>query len=132
MSGGLVWGKKCDAVLLGRAAHGLQGPCAEVAPRAVCRSCAPGMGHPYVCESRSMRVGVQRTRSREVFGGGPVECMGAVYLHVDRRLSMLMQGECMGAGTYTWTESYRHRYNLEARGKRVGKSVNMGHRGDRG
>ena len=71
-----------------------------------------------------MRVGVQRTRSREVFGGGPVECMGAVYLHVDRRLSMLMQGECMGAGTYTWTESYRHRYNLEARGKRVGKSLN--------
>ena len=26
-----------------------------------------------------MRVGVQRTRSREVFGGGQVECMGAVY-----------------------------------------------------
>ena len=45
-----------------------------------------------------MRVGVQRTRSREVFGGGPVECMGVVYLHTDRKLSMLMQGECMGAG----------------------------------
>ena len=45
-----------------------------------------------------MREGVQRTRSREVFGGGQVECMGAVYSHADRRLSKLMQGECMGAG----------------------------------
>ena len=70
-----------------------------------------------------MREGVQRTRSREVFGGWQVECMGAVYSHADRRLSKLMQGECMGAGTCTWTESYRHRYNLEARGMRVGKSV---------
>ena len=77
-----------------------------------------------MCKSRSMRVGVQRTRSREVFGGGPVECMGAVYSHADRKLSTLMQGECMGAGTCTWTEIYRHRYNLEDRGKRVGKSVN--------
>jgi hypothetical protein len=49
-----------------------------------------------VCESRSMRVGVQRTRSREVFGGGQVECMGAVYLRSDRKLSTLMQEECMG------------------------------------
>ena len=62
-----------------------------------------------------MREGVQRTRSREVFGGGQVECMGAVYSHADRRLSKLMQGECMGAGTCTWTESYRHRYNLSTR-----------------
>ena len=45
-----------------------------------------------------MRAGVHRTRSREVFGGGPVECMGVVYLHADRKLSTLMQGECMGAG----------------------------------
>jgi hypothetical protein len=45
-----------------------------------------------------MRVGVQRTRSREVFGGGPVVCMGAVYSYVDRKLSTVMHGECMGAG----------------------------------
>ena len=45
-----------------------------------------------------MCAGVQRTRSREVFGGEPVECMGAVYSHADRKLSTLMQGECMGAG----------------------------------
>ena len=65
-----------------------------------------------------MREGVQRTRSREVFGGGQVECMGAVYSHADRRLSKLMQGEYMG-GEYVHvkTEIYRHRYNLEARGK---------------
>ena len=71
-----------------------------------------------VCESRSMRVGVQRTRSREVFGGGQVECMGAVYLRSDRKLSTRMQGEYMG-GEYVHvkTEIYRHRYNLEARGK---------------
>ena len=68
MSGGLVWGKKCVAVLLGHAAHGLQEPCAEVAPRTACRSWGPGIGHPYVCESHGMRAGVQRTRIREVFG----------------------------------------------------------------
>jgi len=45
-----------------------------------------------------MRMGVHRTRSREVFGGKPVECMGVVYSHADRKLSMLMHGECMGAG----------------------------------
>ena len=45
-----------------------------------------------------MRVGVQRTRSREVFGGKPVECMGVVYSHADRKLSTRMQAECMGAG----------------------------------
>jgi hypothetical protein len=45
-----------------------------------------------------MRVGVQRTRRREVFSVGPVECMGAVYSHADRKLSTLMHGECMGAG----------------------------------
>jgi hypothetical protein len=39
-----------------------------------------------------------RARSREVFGCGPVECMGAGYSHADRKLSTLMQGECMGAG----------------------------------
>ena len=67
---------------------------------------------------------VQRMRTREVFGDWPVECMGAGYSHADRKLSTLMQGACMGAGTCTWTENYRHRYNLETRGKRVGKSVN--------
>jgi hypothetical protein len=44
-----------------------------------------------------MCAGVHRTRSREVFGGGQVECMGAVYSHADRKLSSLMHGECMGA-----------------------------------
>jgi hypothetical protein len=89
VSGGLVWGKKCAAVLLGRTAHDLQEPCAEVAPRAAGSSCAPGMGRPYVCERRSMCGGVHRTRIREVFGGGPVECMGAVYSRADRKLSTL-------------------------------------------
>ena len=51
-----------------------------------------------VFERSSIRMGVQRTRSREVFGGKPVECMGVVYSHADRKLSMLMHGECMGAG----------------------------------
>ena len=95
--------------------HGLQELCAEVASLAAGRSCAPGISCPYVCKRRSMCAGVQRTRSREVFGGEPVECMGAVYSHADRKLSTLMQGECMDAGTCTWTESYRHRYNLESR-----------------
>ena len=45
-----------------------------------------------------MGYGVQRMRNREVFGGCPVECMGAVYSNADRKLSMLMYGECMGAG----------------------------------
>jgi hypothetical protein len=45
-----------------------------------------------------MRARVQRARSREVFGCGPVECMGAGYSHADRKLSSLMQGECMGSG----------------------------------
>ena len=116
MSGGLVWGKKCTAVLLGRTAHDLQEPGAEVAPRVAGRSCALGISRPNVCERRSMRAGVQRTRSREVFGCGPGECMGAVYSRADRRLCTRMQGECM-ASMYTWTERYRHRYNIEARGK---------------
>ena len=90
MSGGLVWGKQCAVVLLGRTAHGLQEPCAVVAPRAAGSSCAPGMGRPYVCERRSMHA-VQRTRSRQVFSVGQVECMGAVYLHADRKLSTLME-----------------------------------------
>jgi hypothetical protein len=91
VSGGLVWGKKCAAVLLGRTAHGLQEPCAEVAPRAAGRNWEPGMVTTYVCERRSMRSGVQRTRSREVFGGDQVECMGAVYSRADRKLSTLRQ-----------------------------------------
>ena len=97
MSGGLVWGKKCAAVLLGRTAHGLQEPCAEVAPRAAGRNWAPRMVTTYVCERRSIRAGVQHARSREVFGCEPVECMGAVYSRVDSRLSTRMHGEwCMG------------------------------------
>ena len=87
MSGGLVWGKKCAAVLLGRTEHDLQETCSEVAPRAAGRSCASGISRPYVCERLS----------REVCGCGPVECMGAVYLHADRELSTRMQEECMGA-----------------------------------
>ena len=43
-----------------------------------------------------MRAGVQRTRSREVFGCGPVECMGEVYSRADRKPSTRTQGECMG------------------------------------
>ena len=50
--------------------------------------------------------------------------MGAVYSHADSRLSTLMHRECMGGYVHVKTESYRHRYNLESRGKRVGKSVN--------
>jgi hypothetical protein len=79
----------------------------------------PGIERLYFkCERRSMRAGVQHTRSREVFGCGLVECMGAVYSRTDRKLSTRMQGECMG-GEYVHvkTESYRHRYKLEARGK---------------
>ena len=105
MSGGLVWGKRCTAVLLGRTAHGLQETCAEVAPRAAGRSWAPGISRPHVCESRSIRAGVQRACSREVFGCGPVECMGEVYLHADRELSTLMQREYMVASMGTWTET---------------------------
>ena len=45
-----------------------------------------------------MRTSVQHTHIIEVFGCGPVECMGAWYLHADRRLSTRMQAECMGAG----------------------------------
>ena len=69
---------------------------AEVAPRTACvRSCDPGMCRP-MCEGRSMRAGVQRARSREVFGCEPGECMGAVYSRTDRRLSTRMHRECMG------------------------------------
>ena len=51
---------------------------AEVAPRAAGRICAPGRDRPYfMCERRSM--GVQRARSRKVFGCEPGECMGVVY-----------------------------------------------------
>ena len=66
-----------------------------------------------------MRAGVQCARSREVFGCEPVEGMGEVYSHADRKPSTRMQGECMG-GEYVHvkTESYcRHRYKLEAGGK---------------
>ena len=118
VSGGLVWGRKCTA-LLGRSARSLQELGAEVAPRAAGRSCSSGMDRPYcMCERRNMRVGVQRAHSREVFGCEPVECMGAVYSRTDRKLSTRMQGECMG-GEYVHvkTESYRHRYKLEACGK---------------
>ena len=40
-----------------------------------------------------MRAGVQRARSREVFGCEPVECMGAVYSRADSRLSTCMGRE---------------------------------------
>ena len=92
MSGGLVWGKKCTAVLLGRSTRSVQALRTEVAPHAAGISC-PGMDRPWcMCEGRSMRAGVQRARSREVFGCEPVECMGAV----DSRLSTRMHRECMG------------------------------------
>ena len=45
-----------------------------------------------------MRTSVQHARIIEVFGCGPVECMGAGYSHEDRKLSTRMQAECMGAG----------------------------------
>ncbi len=96
MSGGLVWGKKCTAVLLGRSARSLQELCSEVAPHASGRSCASGMDRPYcMCESRNMRTGIQCTRNREVFRCEPVECMGAVYSRADSRLSTRMHVECM-------------------------------------
>ena len=66
-----------------------------------------------------MRSGVQRARSREVFWCKQVECMGAVYSRADRKLSTLMQGECMGSEyVHVKTESYRHRYKLEVRRKK--------------
>jgi hypothetical protein len=49
-----------------------------------------------MCERRNVRVGVQRTLSREVFGCESVEGMDPVYSRADRKLSTLMQGECMG------------------------------------
>jgi hypothetical protein len=64
---------------------------------------------------------VQHTHSREVFGCGPVECMGAGYSHADRKLSTRVHGCGVRARQ---TKSYRRRYNLESHGKRVGKSVN--------
>ena len=96
MSGGLVWGKKCTAVLLGLSARSVQAMRTEVAPHAAGISC-PGMDRPgCMCERSSMREGVQSARSREVFGCEPVECMGAVYSRADSRLSTLMHRECMG------------------------------------
>ena len=78
-----------------------------------------------MCERRSVHAGVQRARSREVFGCEPVECMGAVYSRAGSRLSTRMQGECMGREIRTWIGGYQHRYMLEIRGeKRVGESVN--------
>ena len=43
-----------------------------------------------------MHAGVQRTHSR-VFGAGTVECMGEVYSHADRKLSMLGEVHSHGA-----------------------------------
>jgi hypothetical protein len=86
VSGGLVWGKKCTAVLLGLSTRSVQSLRIEaVAPHAAGISCSVD---PWcMCEGRSMRAGVQRARSREVFGCEPGECMGAVYSHADRKLS---------------------------------------------
>ena len=65
----------------------------EVAQHAAGISC-PGMDRPWcMCERRSMRAGVQRALSREVFGCEPVECMGAVYSRADSRLSTCMGRE---------------------------------------
>ena len=87
VSGGLVWGKKCTAVLLGSSTRSVQALRIEVAPHAAGISC-PGMDRPWcMCERRSMRAGVQRARSREVFGCDPGECMGAVYSRADRKPS---------------------------------------------
>ena len=94
MSGGLVWGKKCAAVLLGRVANGLQDPCAEVAPRAAGRSWAPGISRPNVCERRS----------REVFGYELVECMGAVYSRGTESYVRGYRESALGASMCTWNE----------------------------
>ena len=100
MSGGLVWGKKCTAVLLGRSTRSVQVLSIEVALHAAGDSC-PGMELPWcMCDGRNMRAGVQRARSREVFGCDPVECMGAVYSRADSRLSTRMHGECMGGNPH--------------------------------
>ena len=83
MSGGLVWGKKCTAVLLGRSMRSVQALRIEVAPHAAGISC-PGMDRPWcMCEGRSMRASVQHARIIEVFGCEPGECMGAVYSRAD-------------------------------------------------
>ena len=98
MSGGLVWGKKCTAVLLGRSAFSVQALRIEVAPHAAGISCSV---NPWsICEGRNMRAGVQGARSREVFGCEPVECMGAVYSRADSRLPTRMHGECIGEKPY--------------------------------
>jgi hypothetical protein len=102
------WGKKCAAVLLGRTTHGLQEQYVEVAPHAAGRSWALGIRLRLV-----VQMCARGSHSREVFGYCQVDCMGEVCLRVDRRLCTRMQGECM-ASMCTWTESYRHRYNLEA------------------
>ena len=96
MSGGLVWGKKCTAVLLGRSTRSVQALRIEVAPHAAGNSC-PGMFRPWcMYDGRSMHAGVQRARSREVCGCKPVVCMGAVYSRADSRLSTRMHRACMG------------------------------------
>ncbi len=95
-----MWGKKCTAVLLGRSMRSVQALRVEVAKRTACgRSCAPGICRP-MCDRRSIRAGVQRARSREVFGCDPGECMGAVYSRADSRLSTRMHGECMVENPY--------------------------------
>ena len=87
MSGGLVWGKKCTAVLPGLSMRSVQALSIEVALHAAGDSC-PGMELPWcMCDRRKMRAGVQRARSREVFGCEQVECMGAVYSRADRKPS---------------------------------------------
>jgi len=87
VSGGLVWGKKCTAVLLGRSTRSVQALRIEVAPHAAGISC-PGMDRPWcMCEGLSMRVSVQHAHIIEVFGCDPGECMGAVYSHADRKPS---------------------------------------------
>ena len=117
MSGGLVCGKKCTAFLLGRSTRSVQALRIEVASHAASNSC-PGMYPPWcMYDGRSMHAGVQRARSREVFGCEPVECMGAVYSRAGSRLSTRMQGECMGQEIRTWRGGYQHGYILEVRGK---------------
>ena len=82
VSGGLVWD------IIGHSVRSLQELGAEVAPRAAVRRCSPGIDRPYfMCERLRMRAGIQRVRSREVFGCDPGECMGAVYSRADRKPS---------------------------------------------
>ena len=106
-----LYAQRAGAARRGRTTHSVwQRLCARNMTSGV-RGAQCACGRPARAQQRSVRV-----RAGRVYGCGVL---------ADRKLSTRMQGECMG-GEYVHvkTESYRHRYNLEARGKRVGENVN--------